>query len=319
MSDANFRPVVLKFQLGDWTLLRAQFRLSVHAVGLMDDVPEQAEPRPPTQPLPPSSDGFLIRGLPVAQRVDRLQMCGGLLRYVPLQYEHCFIDLGLTFDQYKAKFSSKTRSTIARKVKKYSEFCGGALQWKAFSAPEEIRGFVAAARRVSSLTYQERLHQAGLPDGEEFVRQSERLAEEGALRAYLLCHGDRPVAYLYCPISDGIVIYAYLGYDPNYSQWSVGTVLQWLALESIFAERGLRCFDFTEGQSEHKRLFATHTRRRANVYFVRPTLRNRALLHSHAALDRLSGLLGDALERWGVKAKIRRLMRGGLRRSGNPQ
>lgn len=311
--------MVLKFQLGDWTLLRARLRLFVHAVGLLDDVPAQADPRPPTQPLPPSSDGHLVRGMPIAQRIDRLQMCSGLLRYVPLQYEHCFIDLGLTFDQYKAKFSSKTRSTITRKVKKYSEFCGGVLQWRAFSAPSEVREFVAAARRVSLLTYQERLHQAGLPEDEDFARQAERLAEQNSLRAFLLYHGDRPVAYLYCPIKDGVVVYAYLGYDPNYSQWSVGTVLQWIALESLFGERNLRCFDFTEGQSDHKRLFATHTRRCANVYFVRPTLRNRTLLHSHAAIDLLSRWLGDALERWGVKAKVRRLMRGRPGFSGNPQ
>ena len=46
-------------------------------------------------------------------------------------------------------------------------------------------------------------------------------------------------------VREGIVDYAYLGYDPDYLHLSVGTVLQWLALDSLFAERRFRFFDFT--------------------------------------------------------------------------
>jgi hypothetical protein len=73
------------------------------------------------------------------------------------------------------------------------------------------------------------------------------LAAGGQVRAYLLFDGERP--YLYCPVQGDVVIYRYLGYDPDYARMSVGTVLQWLALEELFREARFRMFDFTEGES----------------------------------------------------------------------
>jgi hypothetical protein len=309
MIERGLQAVTLKYQLSDWTLFRATLRMQVKAIALMDDLPAQADPDARASDLAAGSDGLLYRGMPLAADLARLERKQDFLRYVPLQYQHCYIDLGMSFDAYKGKFSSKTRSTITRKIKKYAEHCGGEIPWKAYRAPGEMREFFGLAREVSKLTYQERLLDAGLPETEDFIRQAQEQAADDALRAYILLHDGKPVAYLYCPVKDGVVIYAYLGYHPDYAKWSVGTVLQWLALEQLFAEGRFRCFDFTEGQSDHKRLFATHQRHCANVYFVRPTLGNRLLIHFHLWMDQLSAALGNYLERHGLKAKLKRLLR----------
>ena len=123
---------------------------------------------------------------------------------------------------------------------------------------------------------------------------------------------DKPVSYLYCPVSNGVLIYAFLGYDPGYMNFSVGTVLQWLALEHLFEERSFRFFDFTEGQSEHKKLFATHHIQCANVFFLRSNLRNRFLLHSQRTVDNFSKLAGDKLDQLGLKSKVKKMMRFGI-------
>ena len=82
------------------------------------------------------------------------------------------------------------------------------------------------------------------------------------------------------------MIYAFLGYDPNYMNFSVGTILQWLALEHLFEENSFRFFDFTEGQSAHKKLFATHNVQCANVFFLRDNMRNMFLSH----MQRIDGI-----------------------------
>ena len=174
-----------------------------------------------------------------------------------------------------------------------------------------MREFFALARTVSRKTYQERLLDAGIPESEAFLAQAETLAAEHRVRAYILFFGEKPVSYLYCPVRDGVVIYAYLGYDPDYMHLSVGTVLQWLAIEPLFEEAGLRYFDFTEGQSDHKRLFATHQRRCANVFLAKRTIRNTMIIYSHFAMARFSEWLGALLETFGVKARVRRLLRFG--------
>lgn len=309
MSAWEFRDVAFKFQLSDWTLFKTSIRLQTRTVRLTDQVEPQALPVPPVDELLEGSKGFALRCLPVASPLPPLSRAGRYLCYVPLQYHHCYIDLRMSFDDYQKKFSSKTRSTINRKIRKYTEHCGGSLVWRAFRQSEEVPEFFRLALAVSKLTYQEKLLDAGLPDSPEFISQARSLAARQCLRAYILFDGERPVSYLYCPVQDGVAIYAYLGYDPAYMNLSVGTVLQWLALEQMFNDGDLKYFDFTEGQSDHKRLFATHQRHCANVFLVHDSLRNRAILHGQLSMDRFSSWLGRTLDRLGIKSRVRRLIR----------
>jgi len=309
MNRWQLRSVPFKFQLSDWSLFSVSLPLQVRAVKLVDETAPVMTPMPPEDEMMPGSQGYLIRGMPIAAELPPHSRNGDYLCYIPLQYQHCYIDLGLTLESYQQKFSSKTRSTIKRKIKKYAEHCGGTITWKTYRQPGEMREFFLHARRVSKLTYQERLLDAGIPDSENFIRQAESLAADQQVRAYILFDGERPVAYLYCPVEDGVLIYAYLGYDPDYMQLSVGTVLQWLAVEQLFEEGGFRYFDFTEGQSDHKRLFATHQQLCANIFLVKRSIRNAAVIYSHMLMDHFSKWLGATLDRWGVKARIKRFLR----------
>jgi hypothetical protein len=218
----------------------------------------------------------------------------------------------LTFEEYRNKFSSKTRSTLNRKIRKFAEHSGGEIPWKVYREPFEMLNFFRMARTVSRTTYQEKLLDAGLPDSDDFFHEMEQLARQGCVRGFILFHNDQPVSYLYCPIINKVVIYAYLGYDPRYMDYSIGTVLQWLALEYLFEERAFHFFDFTEGQSEHKKLFATHHMQCANVFFLRSNMRNLLLLGSQRAVDNFSKLAGDMLDQLGLKSKIKKMIRFGV-------
>ena len=309
MNRWQCRPVLFKFQLSDWTLFSVSLPLLVRSERLIDQTPPVEEPMPPADELMEGSQGFLIRGLPIAAELRPISLIGDYFCYAPLQYQHSYIDLGISFESYQKKFSSKTRATINRKIKKYAEHCGGTISWKTYKMPSEMRDFFRLARAVSKLTYQERLLDAGIPCSEDFIQQAESLAADQRVRAYILFDDGRPVSYLYCPVQDGVLIYSYLGYDPDYMRLSVGTVLQWLAVEQLFSEACFRYFDFTEGQSDHKRLFATHQRQCANVFLVKKTPRNTAIIYSHLFMDRFSKWLGALLDRLGVKARIRRFLR----------
>ena len=309
MTRWQYRPVPFKFQLSDWTLFSVSIGLQVREERPFDEIPAMEAATVPTNELMADSYGFLIRGQPIAAWLPAISRIGDYLCYDPLQYQHCYIDFGLTFEKYQKKFSSKTRSTLNRKIRKYAEHSGGTIAWKTYQVPGEMRDFFRLAREVSKLTYQERLLDSGIPDTEDFIRQAESLAADQRIRAYILFDGERPVSYLYCPVYDDVLIYSYLGYDPDYLQMSVGTVLQWLAVEQLFNEGHFRYFDFTEGQSDHKRLFATNQRQCANVFLVKRTLRNMAVIYSHRSMNRFSQWLGGTLDRLGLKAKMRRFLR----------
>lgn len=302
----------IKLQLGDRTLLASKLWLQVREVGLDDETPPVVKPITPADSLQANSQGFLIRSLRIADKQPTLRAQHDYLCYVSSQHQRYYIDMRQSFEEYKSKFSSKTRSTLSRKVKKYAEHCGGNISWKIYKSAGEMPEFFRFARAVSERTYQEKLLDAGLPDSEEFLDEMEQLAQQGHVRGFILFHEDKPVSYLYCPVSNGVLIYAFLGYDPGYMNYSVGTVLQWLALEHLFEERLFRFFDFTEGQSEHKKLFATHSVQCANVFFLRNNLRNKALLYSQRAVDDFSRLAGDTLNQLGLKSKVKKMMRFGI-------
>lgn len=302
----------IKLQLGDRTLLASKLWLQVREVGLDDETLPVAEPIPPADSLQANSQGFLIRSLRIVDKQPMLRTQHDYLCYVSSQHQRYYIDMRQSFAEYKNKFSSKTRSTLNRKVKKYAEHCGGNISWKIYKSAGEMPEFFRFARAVSERTYQEKLLDAGLPDSEKFLDEMEQLAQQGHVRGFILFHQNKPVSYLYCPISNGVLIYAFLGYDPGYMNYSVGTVLQWLALEHLFEERLFRFFDFTEGQSEHKKLFATHSVQCANVFFLRNNLRNKVLLLSQRVVNDFSRLAGDTLNQLGLKSKVKKMMRFGI-------
>jgi len=305
----QFRKVPFRYQLSDLTLCQVTVPLQARSVRLTDTEPAVATLQPPGDAPMAGSQGFQIRSARVSEAQPPISKAGPYLCYVLLQYEHYFIDMQLTFEQYQNNFSSKTRSTIKRKVKKFAEHCGGQLEWRTYQRPGEMREFYQHARAVSQKTYQERLLDAGLPSHEGFVAELEQLAAADCVRAYILFDRGRPVSYLYCPVQDGVLIYEYLGYDPDYLKLSAGIVLQWLALEQLFAERRFLFFDFTEGESEHKRMFSTAVHRCANVVFLKNTLRNRAIVRSHFWASQASVALGASLERLGLKARIKKWLR----------
>lgn len=308
----HYHQVPLKLKLGDMTLLTYKLWLQVREVGLDDDTPPITKPTPPSDSLHSNSQGFLVRSMRVIDEQPVLQKQQDYISYISSQYLRYYIDMQQSFAEYKNKFSSKTRSTLKRKIKKYTEYCDGSITWKIYKSVEEMSEFFKYARTVSKITYQEKLLDAGLPDSDEFLHEMEQLAQQGHVRGFILFHQTQPISYLYCPVNNGVLSYAFLGYDPSYMNFSVGTILQWFALEHLFEERCFRFFDFTEGQSEHKKLFATHSIYCANVFFLRNNLRNRFLLYSQIVMDYISKSTGDGLEQLGLKSKIKKMMRFGI-------
>jgi CelD/BcsL family acetyltransferase involved in cellulose biosynthesis len=297
------------YMLSDIVLFRKAFTILVAKFNLGQE-PPPSEPQELWDDLPLGVDGLAFLSLPVAEYMPRLTFMPRVMRYVPMQYRHYYADLTGTFESYLHKFSSKSRSTLRRKVRKFAMNTGGEIQWRIYRTPEDMREFYQLARRVAGKTYQERLLNAALPDSKEFLEDIQQLASADSVRGYLLFGEDRkPVAYLYCPISNGVVDYAYLGYDPELSDLSPGTVLQYCALESLFEEGCHRFFDFGQGEGEHKKLFATDSFLCADVYYFRRTFRNQFLVGLHWMTDRVSEAAGKVLERLELKGLIKRFIR----------
>lgn len=305
--DWRLGPHPLKFQLGDKTLFSVPMNVLACKIDLA--LGGSANVAPPPGSLDKGGNGYLIRSLPVESRLPVVSRFGDYLRYAPSQFSRFYADLNQTFEDYARKFSAKTRYNLNRSRRKFVDHCGGTLSWKVYKRADEISEFYRLARAVSTKTYQEKLLDAGLPEGDNFLQKLQAQASANAMRGYLLFNGEDPVSYIYCSAQETTLVFQYLGYDPAYRDWSVGTILQWLALEDLFAEKTFRYFDFNEGESDYKRLFSTHHIQCANVYFLRDSLGNRALVKAHHLTNRFSSWIGSILARLGLKARIRKLLR----------
>lgn len=301
--------VPLSFRLGEWELLSLAFRGEARRTAL--DSPPRLRLPEPAREYDGEATFLYYAPYPIAFEPPKVTAAGGWIAYTPETFREHFVDLaGIgSFDAYLARFSSKSRSTLQRKVRRFAQADGGELRLREFRRPEEMDELLALACGVSRKSYQERLLKRGLPASPAFAARLRAAAAAGAVRGYLLFLHDAPVSYVVSFVADGIASYDHVGFDPDCSALSPGTVLQYLVLRSLFAEPAIRVFDFTQGEGAHKAFFATHAVRCARTYFFarRPMLR--MLVELHRGLDGFSRGCAGALDRLGVKGRVKRLIR----------
>src|SRR5712664_2773507 len=303
------KPLRLKFVFGGVLLYAVKFR------GLVFNQPfhmlsaDPAQPRPPIEELGQGVRAVRILSHPIEKRLPRLAFSSGAIRYVPCQYKRHHIDLPGSFSKYLAKFHAKTRNTLRRKLRKFTEFSQGAIDFREFRFPREMSQFHGLAREVSKKTYQERLSDAGLKESEEFLATITDLARRDSVRGYVLFHRGKPISYMFCPGDSEILNYERAGYDPDYRACDPGTVLFYLVLERLFAEGKYRRFDLGPGHYWYKELFSTGSVLCADIYYFQRTPRNLLVLCTHGALDTLTAILKGTLDRVGLQGRVKKFIR----------
>jgi len=312
MANIN-RTLELKLRLGEMTLATLTLRLNV----VQADVFSQGEPKTlqtcAQLELDDTTDGTFLSSAPIDLELPTATVLADKLIYVPAQYPRYYIDLSTDFEAYQQKFSSKSRSGIRRKVRKFAKESGGEIEWSVHTSGSEIRDFNQRAVAVSRQTYQHKMFDAGLPESQAYCDDMVYRAERGEARGYLISVKGEAVAYLYCPINNGVVMYSYLGYLDEYRELSPGTVLLWRALEDLFETGQYRLFDFTqgglEGQHSQKSFFSTGSVQCADIYVLHAKTVTKLKVYSAITIDRISESIGRTLEKLGLKKRIRQLMR----------
>jgi hypothetical protein len=301
--------VQLKFLFGGIRLGSAGFEAAV-LPRAVEAPPPGAEPTFPLSSFPTEVRVIQTPSHPISGRLRRFQFSRHAIRYVPHQYRRYSLDLQGQFDDYLRTFSSKSRFTLRKKLRKFAERFGGTIPWRLYRTPDEILEFHTLARQVSERTYQERLLDAGLPAHDEFRERLRDAAERDAVRGFLLFDGDKPIAYLCCLIKGGVVAYDYVGHDHEYHDSSPGIVLLYSALEELHREGSHRMFDFTEGEGQLKEVFSRSSTECADIYYFRWSASSILVLALHSALDLSSSAGAWALRVLGIKPVVKRAVRG---------
>jgi len=301
------KPVRLKFEIGARTLCTVR-RALVRVPLTLAEARSGVVPALP--PIERAADGYLVTSLPEARMAALVAASGAMLPFVRQRYTRFHLDFTGGFDGWFASLSSNARQGLRRKAKKIAATTGGTLDVRRFRSAQELAAFHPVARAISTTTYQERLLGSGLPDGADFLRTMRELAAAEQMRAWLLYVGGEPAAYLCCPIHGDTVIYAHVGHDPKFNDWSPGAVLQFEAMQDLFGEKRFSAFDFTEGEGQHKRQFATGGTACVDLLLLRPTLANRAVMTALDGFDASVALAKRVVQGAGLGGLAKRVRRG---------
>jgi hypothetical protein len=228
---------------------------------------------------------------------------------------HHLVDLPRSMDEYRARFSSKTRSTWTRKGRKLESDCGP-LSLRVYTRPDQVIELLNAVEPVSRLTYHYHLLGRNLSAGNlQFVNNLTRWAQRGWLRSYMLFAGERPIAYTIGSLARRRFSYDLPGYDPSTSASSPGILLLLRMIEDMIQSNVADVLDFGGGHADYKALLATRSFPEISALLVR----RRPYAQGIAYLQRgmIAGAHGVAqvMDRFDLKSRIKNWMRGWRLRS----
>ena len=301
--------IQLRYSISDICLFRVSFNGRVYRIPFCPLPSQSVDIKELPAHLSEQDEFAALTDVHIDQPHPRIQAFSGGILYCLNQENNYFIDMQCCFEDYLHALTPKTRSTLKRKVRKFSDSSRGSVDFRIYRFADQMGDYHQLAREIASRTYQEKLFQGGLPASEEFQGDLVRLASTDHVRGFLLFLQQRPIAYLYTPLSDGVAEYAYLGYDPDFAEHSPGTVLLYLAIENLFREQRLRYFNFGYGDNQTKRMFSTGQFRRADMYFFRNSLKIRTSLYTHTWIDEFSEFCGRTLDRVGLRRVVKRWLR----------
>ncbi len=142
-----------------------------------------------------------------------------------------------------------------------------------YRATAELDRIFHDAEEIARKTYQRGLG-AGFIDN-PIVRARLALgAQKGWLRAYLLYLGDRPCAFWIGMLYHGTFVSEYMGYDPEFRQYSPGMVLIMRVIEGFCNRKDgdtVKELDFGLGHAEYKEALCSRNWLEAVVYIFSPT------------------------------------------------
>jgi hypothetical protein len=136
LDGSRSRVIGLRYSLSYVKLFEITFRALDDPRPFNPDYEPIDEVEMPVREVPEHYDVVTVRHQPLKARVAVIKRLPQALRYAPRQLLHFYTDLRQRPEGVFGSMSSKTRSTVVRKVRNYEKFCGGTIHWRMYKTPE---------------------------------------------------------------------------------------------------------------------------------------------------------------------------------------
>jgi hypothetical protein len=208
-------------------------------------------------------------------------------------------------DDYWSRFSSRSRRRSRTQVRRLGE-----TRLERVTDVAQVPEFLAHAHQISRQTWQ--THRLGLRIQNNASERAlfSLMAEQGALRSYLLFREATPIAFAVGTQFNGQFQFEEIGYDRSIAKLSPGFVMLLKIMEDLLQHDPPEMFDFGGGDADYKRRFANDISRSGNIWLVSPGLRRRAVIGCLKARQKLESATRSIL----ADSRLLTALRQGARR-----
>lgn len=212
---------------------------------------------------------------------------------------------------YLGRFSAKTRKNRLREARRLAD--AAATSVVRISQPGDVDAFVDAASAISRRTYQYRDLGLGINDVELFRGRLVHAAARGWLRSYLLTCNGMPAAFVIGYQYNRTYYYSNVGYVPEWSPYSVGSVLLLEVLSDLHADNSPAMVDFGPGGG-YKEYYSTGSYAEVDAILYQPTPKVTAAIGFHHACRVANRKGAQVLDRFNMRAAVKRMFKPTLPR-----
>jgi hypothetical protein len=198
-----------------------------------------------------------------------LEIPGLLSRdHAPELSQNYLLRLRGDFKQVHAGLSQNLRDQIRRKKKKIHADFAGQYRFDCYTEVAELAAAISDIEEVAGKSYQRGLG-VGFRNSASMSCRLQFCAQRGWLRVMVAYLGGQPAAFSIGTVCNGTYTSDFLGFDPKFRVYSIGTVLQSELIERCCNE-GVQVMDFSAGYADYKRRFGNDSVTVARVYVFAP-------------------------------------------------
>ena len=223
-------------------------------------------------------------------------------------FQHQSIVMPAMLEDYLKQMSTRSRKSVQYSQRKVKKDFTCVLQ--VLDSKEGIEDFLDKAIEISKQTYQWNLLGLGLRNREGLKKTLSNWESKGALRCYLLILDGSPVSFMLGYIYQTTYYYIDVGFDPAWSKYSVGSVLQMEVLEDLYKlPSPPEVFDFSTGYGEHKARFGNHQQNEINMILLPGTMLNSIRIIIYKSFSALSEQIVNTMDKLGIKKRLKKILR----------
>jgi len=228
---------------------------------------------------------------------------GALTRdHYPRGQRHWRIQLPKSFDDYVASLSKGERKKVRKRRNRLEKnFCDGA-DYRRFREVSDVPTLMNDTDTIATQTYQRGMG-VGFRNNLLTERRIFLAAEKGWLRSYVLYLNERPVAYQLGFVYGNSYYAVGRGFDREFSEHDVGTLLFEHALEQAIDSPGIDYWDFGIGDAPHKQRFSNESWEEISARVFASTFRGICLNLAWSSTHAVDLLARRLLSAWGDDIK----------------